>query len=325
MPLLLRKYWKGLIAGLSWCAGIYLAVLFLYLTNHLIWRHRWPDLVEINRKAQARALDDQMPSLAFLAKLQQQPLDPSSRRRLKKWADYFDAQVAFAFYPADSYSWQGYCFHQLGQPLNAIAAYQKAIQLNPPYFWFHHYLGTVYYANQQWEPAARSLSDALKTNPYFTLSTMRNYITVSPPLIFQRRPYLSASDHMLRNNQLLREGYVDCYQMLTVSLFRLGRYADALEQSLAALQIQETDQNFFYVMAGMAAAEMNRYQEALALITQGLADYQQDPVVMEYFGRILQSLGRGEEARSVLSQAQQYKLRNLPDIFVSVDPSMILF
>jgi len=306
-------------------AGIYLAVLVFYFVNSLVWYQRWPDLAEIQSKADLRALDYQMPSLTLLKEAQSQTPDSSSRRRLRQWADYFGRKAAYTPHPADSYAWQGYCYYCLRQPINAVAAYQKAIQINPPYFWFHHNLGVIYFANQEYGQAVRSFSDALQTQPYFTLSTMRAYITVIPTLILGRWPPLSATEHMLRMNEILRQGYVDCYRLSTVSLFRLGNYAAVLEQSLQALQIRETDRNFFYIMAGMAAAQMQEPQQALGLLTQGLADYQQDPVVMRYLGQTLHALGQLEESRKVLLQAEQFERENMPDIFTTLEPSIIIF
>ncbi len=320
-----RKYVRVMLKGVVWAAGIYLAVLILYVVNNLIWFDRLIDFGHIREKARLRALETRMPSLPLLTNLNEQPLDAVFRRRVRGWVDYFEKAAAVTPYPEDSFAWQGYCYYLLGQPVNAAGAYQKAVQINPLYFWFHHGLGMVYYANQQYEQAARSFADARQPNPYLTLSNMREYITVTPVLILWRWPPLSADEHMQRNNRLLRQGYADGNRYLALSQFQSGDYAAVVETSLQAVQMRDTDKSFFYVLAGMAAAQMDMFPQALGFLTQGLEEHSHDPRVLSYLERTFRALGQAEEAEIVSQRIAQLKPGDKTDILSETAPEMIVF
>ena len=60
---------------------------------------------------------------------------------------------------------QGNTFVQVGQFPEAIAAYQKALELNPEYLAVYANLGVVYYQTEQLDLAAQQYEKALEINP----------------------------------------------------------------------------------------------------------------------------------------------------------------
>ena len=78
---------------------------------------------------------------------------------------------------ADYVQAQALSFHQQGETLQAqknwegaIAAYQKAIELNPTFSWSHHNLGNCYKTCGSWPAAAAAYQAAIKLNPDFVWS-----------------------------------------------------------------------------------------------------------------------------------------------------------
>lgn len=59
----------------------------------------------------------------------------------------------------------GEALAKLGQFQEAIAAYRRAIELNPDFSWSYHHLGDILDRQQQWEEAVVAFSRAIELNP----------------------------------------------------------------------------------------------------------------------------------------------------------------
>ena len=65
---------------------------------------------------------------------------------------------------------QGETLQKQGKWEGAIAAYQKAIELNPTFSWSHHNLGDCYKKSRNWSAAAAAYQSATALNPDFVWS-----------------------------------------------------------------------------------------------------------------------------------------------------------
>lgn len=69
-----------------------------------------------------------------------------------------------------SYHKLGDAFSQLQQWENAISAYRRALEINPDFFWTHHNLGNALSEKRRWKAAISAYSEAIKLNSDFSWS-----------------------------------------------------------------------------------------------------------------------------------------------------------
>jgi len=69
--------------------------------------------------------------------------------------------------PGVAYTGMGYAYFQKGDYIDAVGAYQKAIESSPRYPVAHMRLGEVYYALNKWELAIPSFRKAIELSPNY--------------------------------------------------------------------------------------------------------------------------------------------------------------
>ena len=75
----------------------------------------------------------------------------------------------FPIQEAEAWGMLGFCYDRLGNQPQAIESYQKAISLNPDYFWPYYDLGVILYKQAQYTQAESYLTQALEQDPVKTL------------------------------------------------------------------------------------------------------------------------------------------------------------
>jgi len=99
---------------------------------------------------------------------------------LEEYAFYYKAVVEYMPHRADALGLLGYCSYYLGQLNESISSYQRAIGINPDFFWFHYNLGVIYFKEGRYKEALESFKKALATKPQQAFEFIR----------FSRRIYL---------------------------------------------------------------------------------------------------------------------------------------
>ena len=181
----------------------------------------WPDWTvkpeQVKAKAELKDLNHDIPDFRYLvdALETQQPI-PS-----EKWKEYiFYYNKTTKYFPlmSEAYGMLGFCYQQMGENQLAITAYQKAIALNPQFFWSYHNLGILLFKQGYFKEAARVWEKAAALNPAATLQFMESSKMFRDLWISVRTQY------QFNLRQRLREGYRQAFQALTLSYLALKEY-----------------------------------------------------------------------------------------------------
>lgn len=323
MKILPNKYLNAALSAGIFISGAYALIISLYILNNLIFNHRIIDLQKIKAKAELRRVHLAMPSLVILARMQKEP--DRIPLRLQEYADYFGAIPGYIENKDDAYAWQGYCYFLLGQPDQAYQSYQKAIRLNPRFFWHHHNQGIVFFKNREYTKAAAAFKNALQANPYLTLSYMQSFINADPLLMPWRLPHISNDELLHKFNDQLRRGYIDNYRLLIVSCYYLKDYQGMLDYALRALKSGLGQEDTLAFLAGVAAYELKRYEQSYNFFNLYLKANRNDPAGLGYLGLIYRALGKETLAADILRQADSMKAAGAARILNSPDAEIQIF
>ncbi len=131
-----------------------------------------------------------------------------NRFKLMNCLNYHKAVAHFyPFQGAEAYGMLGFCNERLGQESQAITSLQKAIALNPDYFWPYYNLGVIFYRESQYSQAKDYLSQALEQDPVKTIVLLsRSKVYNDVNLSRQQGP----TDYF----EGLKEGRVEAYLLL---------------------------------------------------------------------------------------------------------------
>lgn len=97
--------------------------------------------------------------------------------------NYYEKLVQYMPYRSEAQGLLGFCFYYLGQETKAIEAYQKAIELNPHFFWFYYNLGVIYSKSDQHALAMEYFQKAAQTKPQVALAFIRSSKMIYIPII----------------------------------------------------------------------------------------------------------------------------------------------
>lgn len=117
-----------------------------------------------------------------------------------------------------------------GEPEAALAAYDRAIALNPNDSWFYHFRGMTLMSLEQHESALAAFDQAVQLNPTLVAAWMNRGLTANS--LGQREEALASFERVLGINP----NHVDAWYYKGVALAEMGRTADAIavfEQVLA--------------------------------------------------------------------------------------------
>ncbi len=124
---------------------------------------------------------------------------------------YFKLVAQYQPQLAEGHALLGYCLYRSGHMEEAIASYEKAIALNPHYFWSWYDLGLIYYQLGDFDKAAVFLQQALKAPPEATLQALTASKLYSDILTSTAFSAFNAVDH-------LRQGYARAQVILFLAI-----------------------------------------------------------------------------------------------------------
>ncbi len=90
---------------------------------------------------------------------------PCGTQRLKEWLDYFIKVVRLLPNLSEAHGMMGFCYGELHQNDQAIAALNRAIVLNPHFWGFHYNVGVIYLRQNNLAQAKEHFAKALETTP----------------------------------------------------------------------------------------------------------------------------------------------------------------
>ena len=99
---------------------------------------------------------------------------PAGPRALEKYTRYFETLTWVMPKSSQGYELLGVCYFYSGKEERALKALQKAVFLNPRFFWSHYNLGILWLKKKDYPAAARSFEAATKLPPTETLTQIFN-------------------------------------------------------------------------------------------------------------------------------------------------------
>jgi tetratricopeptide (TPR) repeat protein len=141
--------------------------------------------------------------------------DSLEEASLKQYGWYYAQIVERAPRSAEAYALLGFCQFKLNDIKAAYESYQRAVELNPDFFWLHYNLGLIYYKIGHFKEAADAFHQALRTDPQ---TTVRRVLSSK---IYQQI-VAGAEDFNYPLDVSLRQGYIDALYFEGMSLQAMG-------------------------------------------------------------------------------------------------------
>ncbi|OGX33197.1 MAG: hypothetical protein A2787_02575 [Omnitrophica WOR_2 bacterium RIFCSPHIGHO2_01_FULL_48_9] len=219
------------------------------------------DPEEIQAKARLNTLNNYMPaSYQPLLEFVESHGAKNNGKIQNHYVDYYEKIVEFMPQNADAHALLGFCYYHLAEPQKAIAAYQKAVALNPQFFWSAYSLGVIYFQNQKYPQASAVLSSAISSSVDATLT-----------LLYRSRvyqPLIAIADKDLPSR--LRKGYENAYVLLVLSQYRQKKFAEVIKSCRAAIKADFEHKYFFYEYLGAALDAVGEKGLAVQALQQAI-------------------------------------------------------
>jgi len=105
------------------------------------------------------------------------------QKTIKRYIYYCQKIVEFMPHRSDAHGLLGFCYYHIGKKQEAIKSYEKALSLNPHFFWFYYNLGLIHLEQGQYEKTEELFKKALSSKPETTLlfiyQSKRLYLPIS--------------------------------------------------------------------------------------------------------------------------------------------------
>ncbi|GEM_PF-1055406 len=264
---------------------------------------------QVKAKAQLVTLNHYLPSFDYLADF----ASGKTERIEDKFSEsiYYYKKVIEYLPPfqADAYGMIGFCQYQLGERQQAVSAFEKAIELNPLFFWFYHNLGVIHFINEDYQKAADALQKAVALPAQITLK-----------IISSSKIYLDILREMTAEQynptQQWKVSQRDCYEVLAACYFSLNDFHKMAAVALRAAELNQGKNPRFYYYAGIASYELREYSKAIFLLEESL---RADPGNLDAYYYLEESLrALGKEIEIMPSLLQKARLFHQQEGFVNL-------
>lgn len=236
--------------------------------------------------------------------------------QLEQYNAYYGNIIAETPGAADALGMLGHCSYSLGKMEIAVTAFQRAVQMEPRFFWFYHNLGAIYFQSGDYPRAAGILRAGLKVKPEDTLKFLFSSKAYLPLVMkFGKTPALLETR--------LQEGYRNSYKLLLLSYFSSGDFQNAIETAVEAMTRGGDQEDFFYDYAGRAAYQLHDYGRALSFLQQAVEKNAKNAEAFYYLGLSLKALGKNEIASQALQQAKQLHERHPQPPPFKIEPQIL--
>ncbi len=203
----------------------------------------------------------------------------------------------------DALGLYGYCSYYLGKPQKAIEAYQKAIEVNPHFFWFYHNVGLIHFQTRDYDAAITTLSKAISARPENVLRVISLSRRIYWPLITDKEGRVDEA----RLTQQLRRGYRNSYLVLILSFREKAQYQQMFQASLKAIEAQLDGAGNFHFYAGVALYRLTKYEEAAVFFKKSIEKNPKHVEALKHLGIVSVELGSKELGLQLIKKAAYLK------------------
>jgi tetratricopeptide (TPR) repeat protein len=187
-------------------------------------------------------------------------------------------------------------YHDLGNSLQesgrldeAVAAYKKAIELNPNFSWSYHSLGDVLLKLEKWEEAVAAYKKAVELNPDFSWS----YHNLGDALLKLRQWEEAAAAY--RCEIALNSDFAWSFCNLGDALTKLKQWDEAIATYLKAIEI-DGDLPGIYEKLGYA---LGQTESDLSLVLEQ-SQLQITPKNWEFYLQLGENLAKYDRPKSAI-------------------------
>jgi Flp pilus assembly protein TadD len=189
-----------------------------------------------------------------------------------------------------------------GRMDEAIAHFQKALEINPGSAQAHNNLGDMLLQKGRADEAIAHFQKALQINP----GNARAYNNLGSAL--SRMGRVDEAIAHLQKAVQINPGFAEAHNNLAIALSRKGRVDEAIAQYQKALQIQPADprvqNNLAWLLATCPQASLRNGNEAVELARQANAlTGGENPAILHTFAAALAEAGRFSEAVETAQRA----------------------
>lgn len=269
---------------------------------------------DVASKGRGAALSRLMPDHGWLL-LYTDMHQASALRHFDEFVHFYEQLLEYMPYTADAFGMLGFVHYHMGNKDKALAAYQRAIELNPLYFWFYYNKGFVHFERGEYTQALGLFRDAMSTSP----DTAMSFIYMSKVFIPVREV---TQDYQGTINVRLHKAYRECYKLVLMSQYFMKDYRGVLNSANYAMKENFEDKSFFFHYAGIAAYHLGEYRSAASLLQQSIQGNSGTRESFEYLAAAWEALGRPELAMPFTIEANRRDLKGSP--FESIRPGLSL-
>ncbi|MCK5580649.1 MAG: tetratricopeptide repeat protein [Candidatus Omnitrophica bacterium] len=266
-----------------------------FLNNFLV-EHIVAERERVKGKAQAVYLNHYKPSFDNVKEIIRDPKNVPTEE-LMKYVPYYEKLIEFLPDYPDSYAVLGFFYYYLNRTDDALAIYQRAVDLGPYIFWAWHNLGIIYYEIGEYEKAIFALKWAVQLRPEVKTKAIFSSKIYKEIIVPRKMEYLVGVG--------LQEGGRSAYEIIVRSCFFLKRHFGMLKMARHVLEENAFENRIFYYYAGVASFYLKDYANAIKFLKQYIGHRVEQADAYQYLGLALQALNKKNEARNAFGQARR--------------------
>jgi len=290
---------------------------FIFYLFIFLFSLSFVDYERIRFGEKVRLLDRIMPvSFGYLIKNIEAGEKPE-KARLEQYILFYRKVVELFPDRADAYSMLGFCYYFHHWYDHAIDSYNKAIAIEPNYFWFHYNLAIIEYRHHRYENAIRAFNQAIQTDRIESLQYL-----FSSKVIFQS-VWAELKNPQLDIPQRLKRGYVNSHLLSITSFYYLKDFPSMFTAATRALNSDVGSDETFAFYAGYAALKTGDYRQSIVYLQGAIKKFQltsnqrQSQIMLgyafKYLGESFQALGQIEKAEQAYAlSSESATSQNLP-------------
>lgn len=242
-----------------------------------------------------------------------------TRETLQPYIFYYEQINKVVPNRADSYGLIGFCEYYSGETEKSLMAYEKAVALNPTFFWYYYNLAKIHYSSGDLDESVLSMKKAIQSNPTVSVKYIAQSVRIYMSL-FQGNERL---DKYLINQ--IRDGYEEMYRMLVLVKFEQNDFAPMVQYSLLAIKEGQVDQAVFYYYAGLGAFHLGNYQVSANFLKHSLESGPERREIYELLLKNYQKMGNEKAVQLFTVLKNKPQLENFPPHVLTIDRTLALY